>query len=244
MESQINFSTGFLKAAADYSAKQFYILKADSTARQAVLCGAGEAAIGVLVNEPASGKPCVLVHNGVCLVYAGNTVTAGNALMSDANGKAVPHTGTNKVIGIALEGASANQAFLALITCSNVAGASVNYGAWSFYLNMALIANGDIITAFTPGFAGTITKVFWVQETPVTTAAKASALNLEIGTTNVTGGVVSLTSAACTPLGAVIAGTAITANNTFGASDTISVEASSTTTFIEGAGTLVIEYSC
>lgn len=244
MESQINFSTGFLKAAADYSAKQFYILKADSTARQAVLCGAGEAAIGVLINEPASGKPCNIVHNGMCLVQAGNTVTAGNALMSDADGKAVPHTGTNKVIGVAVESASSGESFLALITCSNVAGASVNYGAWSFFIDMTLIADGDLVTTFTPGFAGTITKFFWVQESPVTTGSKASDLNLEIGTTDLTGGVISLTSAACTPLGKVINGTAITDDNTFGDTDTISIEASSTTTFIEGSGTMVIEYSC
>ena len=72
----------------------------------------------------------------------------------------------------------------------------------------------------------------------VTTAAKASTLNLEIGTTNLTGGTVALTSADCDGKGEAIGGTAITAGNVFTASDTISVEAASTTTFIEGSGSL------
>jgi hypothetical protein len=67
-----------------------------------------------------------------------------------------------------------------------------------------------------------------------------ASLNLEINAVNLTGGVISLTSANCTPLGAVIAGTAITANNTFGATDTISVEASSVTAFVEGEGVLLL----
>ena len=105
------------------------------------------------------------------------------------------------------------------------------------------LANGDILTNWTSGFAGTIHKASFVVTDPATTAAKAAALNLEIGSTNVTGGVVSLTSANCTPLGAVVDGTAITAANTFGASDTISVEASGVTAFVEGAGVLLVVIS-
>jgi len=106
--------------------------------------------------------------------------------------------------------------------------------------DMVQFADGDIVTAFVPGFAGKILKAFWIQEDPVTTGAKLSTLNLEIGSTNVTGGVISLTSAACTPLGKYIAGTEITADNVFAADDTISVEASSTTAFVEGSGTIIL----
>lgn len=103
---------------------------------------------------------------------------------------------------------------------------------------MSTIADGDLVTNFTPGFAGKIVKTYWIQDVPVTTADKLSTLNLEIGTTNLTGGEVALTSAACTPKGKVIAGAAITAGNYFGATDTISVEAASTTAFVEGTGSL------
>lgn len=108
-------------------------------------------------------------------------------------------------------------------------------------VNLASITGaGDVLTTFTPGFAGRIRKIDFAVTVPVTTAAKAASLNAEIGTTNLTGGVVALTSANCTPLGAVVAGSAITAANVFGATDTISIEAASVTAFAEGAGVLLI----
>ena len=99
---------------------------------------------------------------------------------------------------------------------------------------------GDVLTTWTPGFAGRIVKAAFAVTTVVTTAAKAATLNLEIGTTNLTGGTIALTSANCTPLGAVVAAAAITAGNRFAASDTVSVEASSVTAFAEGAGVLLL----
>lgn len=110
----------------------------------------------------------------------------------------------------------------------------------SIPIKLAKVANGDVLTNYTPGFAGKITRVAFAITDPATTASKATTLNLEIGTTNLTGGVIALTSANSTPLGAVIAGTSITGANTFTASSTISVEASSTTAFAEGEGVLLI----
>ena len=107
-------------------------------------------------------------------------------------------------------------------------------------ITMAKIADGDIVTTFTPGFAGRIKGMQFIVHNPVTTAAKLSTLNAEIGTTNLTGGTIALTSAACTPLGKIISAAAITAGAGFTAADTISIEASSTTTFIEGDGVLEI----
>lgn len=105
----------------------------------------------------------------------------------------------------------------------------------------AKIADGDIVTTFTPGFDGRIVGANYVAHDPVTTGSKASTLNFEIGTTNLTGGTVSLASANMTPIGKIIASAAITAGAGFKATDTISVEAASTTTFIEGTGVLVIK---
>lgn len=104
----------------------------------------------------------------------------------------------------------------------------------------AITGAGDVLTNFRPGIAGTIEYVQFAVTSPVTTAAKAASLNLEIGATNVTGGVVALTSANATPLGAVIAGTAITGANTLTKDDAISVEAASVTAFAEGEGVLSI----
>ncbi len=104
----------------------------------------------------------------------------------------------------------------------------------------ANIADGYIATAIPLDFKGRVLKWEYVVTDAVTTASKLSTLNLEIGTTNLTGGAIALTSAGMTPLGKVIAGAAITGNNGFNAGSTLSVKASSTTTFIEGEGVLVI----
>jgi len=104
-------------------------------------------------------------------------------------------------------------------------------------VTMAQLANGDIVTAFTPGFVGSIVRTFFVVGTvPVTTGGKGTTLNFEINTVDLAGGVITLTSANCTPMGAIIAGTAITGSNKFDKDDTISVEAASTTAFSEGNG--------
>jgi len=76
-----------------------------------------------------------------------------------------------------------------------------------------------------------------------TTADKAATLNAEIETTNLSGGVLALTSANCTPKGAQVAGTEITGNNAFTATQKISIEASSVTAFAEGAIWLMIGYT-
>lgn len=104
----------------------------------------------------------------------------------------------------------------------------------------ATFANGDMATTWTPGFAGRIVDADAVCTAAVTTGAKAATLNLEIGTTNLTGGVITLSGTYA--LGAVVAATAITAANHFSATDTISLEASSVTTFIEGSFDIVIRY--
>lgn len=93
---------------------------------------------------------------------------------------------------------------------------------------------GDVLTNHVVGHAFKILAVDAVVDKVVTTGAKLASLNLEIGTTNLTGGVVALTSSNCTPLGARVAGSSVTANNTGTATDTLSIEAASVTAFSEG----------
>ena len=119
------------------------------------------------------------------------------------------------------------------------------YGVLSFQIALADIGGSvDVATNLVPGFVGTIERVFWVQGTPVTTGGKAATLNLEINAVNLVGGVVALTSALCTPLGALINGTAVSGSNNFNRTDTISIEASGVTAFAEGNGMLRVVYSC
>jgi len=77
-------------------------------------------------------------------------------------------------------------------------------------MNLADVADGDLLTEWVPGFAGTITDFLAIVNKAATTADKASTLNLEIETTNVTGSELALTSANMTPKGAKVACTGIT----------------------------------
>lgn len=123
---------------------------------------------------------------------------------------------------------------------NKLAGAGVQILA--FYMNLAEItANGDLLTNFVPGYAFKLESFDWRQMKPVTTGAKAASLNLEIGTTDVTGGVIALTSAACTPQGVAVAGSAITAANVGTATDSFSIEASGVTAFAEGSGWALVK---
>lgn len=108
-------------------------------------------------------------------------------------------------------------------------------------ITLAGVSAADVVTNLRPGVAGYITDVQWLQGVPVTTGSKAATLTPKIGTTSLTGGAVALTSATCTPLGAVIDGTQVTANNRLEVESKLSVVASSVTAFAEGAGILRIK---
>lgn len=125
-------------------------------------------------------------------------------------------------------------------TAGTTLAAGVGVSHLVFYINLATLTDADQLTTYVPGYKFKILKVDFRVHIPVTTAAKASTINLEIGTTNLTGGAVALTSANCTPRGAAVAGSAVTGNNTGTATDSISIEASSTTTFAEGSGWLIV----
>lgn len=102
------------------------------------------------------------------------------------------------------------------------------------------VSNGDVATELRPGVYGSIEYAEFLTTDPVTTAGKAATLNLEIDTTDVTGGVIALTSAAATPLGKVIPGSAITGNNKLTPASKLSLEASGVTAFAEGEGVVFV----
>lgn len=105
---------------------------------------------------------------------------------------------------------------------------------------LATITAADIITEMRPGIAGTIEYWEFVTTIAATTASKAATLNLEIDTTDVTGGTIALTSANVTPKGIVVPAAAITGANVLTRDSKLSVEASAVTAFAEGEGYLVV----
>lgn len=268
------------EAAANLSAKQYYVMKI-SASQKVNICGDGESGVGILQNDPELGQEASLMISGISPAIYGGTVAANDNLASDASGRLVTAAAGKNVIAVAVEAGLVNEihpvalvhkgpgffpagvqgnvlyfngtnwVVLAPGTANQLfktGGAGAN-PAWanargqailSIPVKLAKVANGDVFTNFVPGFAGTIKKVSFAVFDPVVTAAKAATLNIEINTTDMTGGAVALTSANCAVNGAVINGTAVTAGNVFSATDSISIEASGVTVFVEGEGVVLI----
>lgn len=103
-------------------------------------------------------------------------------------------------------------------------------------IGMVNIADAVVAKVAVP-FPFTLNSVAWRQgDKAVTTGSKLSTATAQVAGVSVTGGVVALTSATCTPAGSTIAGSAVTAGNTGAAGDTVGVIYSATTAFIEGNG--------
>lgn len=99
----------------------------------------------------------------------------------------------------------------------------------------------DLVTNLTLGYKFKILAASFTTTTIGVGSSASQVINLEINSTNVTGGVVTITEASTDTLGEASAGTSITAANTGSASDTISIEvAASGTVFSAGAGVLFI----
>jgi len=203
--------------------------------------------MGVAMEGGTAGQVIRVYRRGIFkfAIPATATVADVGQRVYVADSATVTKTAGNGVyVGRIIQVDSATSCWVDLEYGAPATAAAADRSILSIPVKLAAVkAAGDVVTTFTPGFAGTIEKMDFVVTDPATTADKLATLNLEIGTTDVTGGVVSLTSAsggATLTLGKVIAGTAITGNNAFDDSDTISVEAASVTAFAEGEGVLLI----
>jgi hypothetical protein len=234
---EIVYSTSIM-AGADLSSKQFHCIKLNASG-QMILSGAGENSLGILQDKPASGQVGAVCCLGKSMAVYGAEVTANQDLTPDALGRLVPATGNDAVVAVAAESGSVGEIHSVYLVSRASAGA-IQKSILSIPYKLSKIANGDLVTEIVPGFPGRIIKWWFTITDPATTAAKAADLNLEINSANVTGGVLQLTSANCTPKGSKVEAAAITANNVFGAEDSISIEASNVTAFAEGEGVLMI----
>jgi len=107
--------------------------------------------------------------------------------------------------------------------------------------DMALLTAADFVTELVMPTAGKIVSWGYVLGKVVSTGSKDATCNLEIETTNLTGGVLTLSSAICDTQGEYVPATAITAANTFAAGEKISIEVTNpTATFVEGSGSFQI----
>lgn len=129
-------------------------------------------------------------------------------------------------------------------TSSDTLAATVGIQTVAIPIQLASMTTSaaDLVTNYTPGYAFELLSLEFVTTTLGTGASASQVLNLEIGTTNVTGGVLTLLLADTDTLGKKTAATAITAANVGTAADTISLEvAASGTVFTAGAGILLLK---
>lgn len=236
----LSFVIGHLAAAADYSTTGQYRGMVASTAANhtAVLASvAGQSIIGVLRNEPESGEACEIVESGIAKVILGGTVTRGDRLSVNSAGAFVTASGSGSIAGIALESGASGNIVSMLIEKKPVA-----FETLMFQVNLAAIPAGDVVTSYPLPGSGRIIGFRYVPTAVTTTAGDGMNLNLEIGTTNLTGGVLGLTSANTNTLGVVVEATAITGNNTYAPGALLSIEgATGAGAFAEGSGSLHIE---
>ncbi len=131
--STLNPQTITGNADADYSTKQYYLVDVEATTGNTKLCSAaGQRSRGVLMDKPAAAdRACLVAMGGIVPCVAGGTVTAGDYITTDANGKGVTATGSYTdtqagsatdaligpyIIGIALTGAASGEQFQLQIT--------------------------------------------------------------------------------------------------------------------------------
>jgi hypothetical protein len=124
-------------------------------------------------------------------------------------------------------------------TSADTIAVGAGYQLQTVRLTLASLANGQEYQ-FDPGFAGKLVSINARVVEAATTAAKAATLTGRVNAGALGGGgVIGLTSANCTPIGAQIAGSAITGANSFTNAQTVGFTCGSVTTFVEGA--IVVE---
>lgn len=235
-------SIGHLTAAADYSAENTARgLACIQTNQTAVLVSAlGQRPIGIMQEDVASGSSILVATSGVWPVRYGATVVVGDDLVAAANGRLIPKTavaagsGPSHVIAKAIYAGSDGEFHGALI---NPPAFRNGPTVIPFAMSAIEAATVNKLTAFPIGAlfgSGRITRVDGSITTTLVGASGAVAVNVEIDTVDVTGGVVSF--AIGTPtVGTFVAGTAVTAANAFVAASTIDIEWVVTTAFTAGA---------
>jgi len=238
-------TTGFIALTATATAIGLGVrVKLDSSGNISA-AGATDDWIGTTISAiAASGTGTVRLRNspGTHMFVAAGAIEVGDRLYPSASGKVDDVQSAGGWTGFVAASAALADGDIFTATPALGVGGGGNTGILTIPIVLSTVTAGDVATAIPLSFSGTITSVNFLVTTAVTTGSKAATLNLEIGTTNLTGGAVALTSANCTPLGVMVAGTAVTAANTFVSGDTLSIEGSSVTAFSEGAGLLLITY--
>ena len=104
---------GTFTASADLSAKQYHFVKMSGNNTVTVCAAITDIPIGILQNNPTSGKAASVCLFGISKVVADGTLAAGNVIGTSADGQAdAIAAGTDTTVytmGIALNAAAAGE---------------------------------------------------------------------------------------------------------------------------------------
>lgn len=104
-----------------------------------------------------------------------------------------------------------------------------------------VVGGGTIAGPITLGFAGRIMGISYVAQVSGAGAGATFACNMKIGTTATTGGVATITLANTAYAATPVLGTAVTALNQFGPTDTLTLVNAAGTIFTGGSGQFLIQ---
>ena len=99
---------GVLNAGADLSTKQYYVVKVNTSGAIILAAATTDRPLGVLQNNPTSGKTASVMTSGVTKVVASAAIAIGDRVMCTAAGKVATATSTNYAFGTALVAAAAD----------------------------------------------------------------------------------------------------------------------------------------
>lgn len=128
-----------LVAAADLSSSQNLFIKVDSNGK-AALAGAGDPAIGVLMNAPGTGAIAIVRVAGIARVIAGGAVTKGAFVASDSAAKA------KAAVTAVTDTTSGSDSATTALKGSNVAGIALETGVASSLMSIFLTLSGAVPT--------------------------------------------------------------------------------------------------
>ena len=105
----IQFEQGTGVAGADFSLNQHhFVIQSGTTDFEWDLAVNGEAADGVLDNEPTAGLAASVVHAGIVKIRVGGAgLTRGDDIASDVNAEGAPATTGEYILGRALQSGAA-----------------------------------------------------------------------------------------------------------------------------------------
>ena len=126
------------------------------------------------------------------------------------------------------------------LSISALMAAGVSKLTMSFTIALATLTDAAQFHV-TPGFKGRLMRTYFVTQVVASTAGRLSTLTPSIEAVNLLGGVLALTTVACNTKDKELSGTAITGQNAFTNTQSITWTGSATTAFAEGSGYLVMD---